>query len=117
MSLLNYAMTQCVMINKSKIDDGYGGTITTWAEGASFDAAITFDTSITARAAAQQGVTSRYTVTTRKNIVLEYHEVFRRLSDGKIFRVTSDGDDKYTPASATLNMRQVTAEEWTLPSE
>ena len=116
MSLLSDAMTGCVMLNKAKIDDGYGGTITTWTEGASFEAAITFDTSIQARAAQQAGVTSMYTVTTRKNVVLEYHEVFKRQSDNKIFRVTSDGDDKYTPASASLNMRQVTAEEFVLPS-
>ncbi len=48
---------------------------------------------------------------------LEYHEVFKRLRDGKFFRVTSDGDDKHTPASASLNMRQVTAEEWELTGE
>ena len=47
---------------------------------------------------------------------LQYHDVFRRNRDLKIFRVTSDGDDKHTPASATLNMRQVTAEEWSLPN-
>lgn len=117
MSLLNDAMTECVMLNKTKSDDGYGGIITTWTEGAHFNAAITFDTSIQARVAEQQGVTSRYTVTTRKSVVLEFHEVFKRLYDDKIFRVTSDGDDKYTPASATLNMRQVTAEEWILTGE
>jgi hypothetical protein len=59
-------------------------------------------------------VTSLYTVTTSRAIVLEYHDVFRRESDGKIFRVTSDGDDLYTPKSAGLDMRQVTAEEWVL---
>lgn len=112
MSLLNEAMTQCVMMHKTTGDDGYGGETTRWIDGASFDAAISFDTSMEARTAGAQGVTSLYTVTTRKNKVLEYHEVFRRISDGKIFRVTSDGDDKYTPASAMLNMRQVTAEEW-----
>ena len=112
MSLLSEAMDKCVMMHKVTQDDGYGGEITTWQDGASFDAAITFDTSIEARTAEQQGVTSLYTVTTRKEKVLEYHEVFRRLSDGKIFRVTSDGDDKFTPKSATLNMRQVTAEEF-----
>ena len=47
-------------------------------------------------------------------MTLEYHDVFRRIRDGKIFRVTSDGDDKHTPASANLNMRQVTAEEWSI---
>ena len=50
-----------------------------------------------------------------KNLTLEYHDVLRRVRDGKIFRVTSDGDDSYTPASATLDMRQVTCEEWKLP--
>lgn len=112
MSLLSEAMTQCIMMHKTTTDDGYGGEITVWLDGASFEAAITFDTSIEARTAGAQGVTSFYTVTTRKSKVLEYHEVFRRMADGKIFRVTSDGDDKYTPASATLNMRQVTAEEY-----
>jgi hypothetical protein len=47
---------------------------------------------------------------------LQYHDIFKRKSDNKIFRVTSDGDDKHTPPSATLDMRQVSAEEYTLPS-
>ena len=116
MSLLQEAMEPCIRMDKSTADDGYGGETTVWAEGATFKAAIVFDSSIEARVAQAQGVTSRYTVTTTKDRVLEYHDVFKRLSDGKIFRVTSDGDDKYTPASATLNMRQVTAEEWKLPN-
>ena len=113
MSLLSDAMERCVRMNKTTADDGYGGETTVWTDGSHFDAAIVFDNSIEARVAQAQGVTSRYTVTVPKDRMLEYHDVFRRLSDGKIFRVTSDGDDKYTPASATLNMRQVTAEEWT----
>lgn len=114
MSLLAEAMENCIMLDKRTVDDGYGGYITTWVEGASFQAAITFDTSMEARVAEKQGVTSLYTVTTNKAITLEYHDVFKRISDNKIFRVTSDGDDRYTPASASLNMRQVSAEEWSL---
>lgn len=116
MSLLTEQMVSCVMLNKQTVADGYGGYITTWADGAQFKAAIVFDTSIEARAAEKQGVSSLYTVTTTKALTLEYHDVFRRVRDSKIFRVTSDGDDKYTPKSATLNMRQVTAEEWSLPN-
>ena len=116
MSLLSEAMERCIRINKTTEDDGYGGERTVWTDGAHFDAAIVFDSSIEARVAQAQGVTSTYTVTTTKDRMLEYHDVFRRVSDGKVFRVTSDGDDKYTPASATLNMRQVTAEEWKLPN-
>lgn len=114
MSLLTNAMETCTFLNKQVTSDGYGGYTTTWADGASFKAAIVFDTSIEARTAEAQGVTSRYTVTTRRSLTLEYHDVFRRERDSKIFRVTSDGDDKYTPASTALDMRQVTAEEWNL---
>ena len=117
MSLLTDAFESCTMIHKTTQNDGYGGEVTAWVEGASFDAAIVFDSSIQARTAQAQGVTSLYTVTTRRTKVLEYHDVFKRASDGKFFRVTSDGDDKYTPTSATLDMRQVTAEEWTVPGE
>ena len=116
MSLLSEAMEPFVMLDRSTVADGYGGYISVWTEGASFDAAATFDSSIEARVAGVQGVTSLYTITTTKAINLQYHDVLKRLSDNKIFRVTSDGDDKKTPMSATLDMRQVTAEEWSLPN-
>lgn len=116
MSLLSEAMESCTMLDKTTTADGYGGYITTYVDGAPFDAAIVLDNSMQARAAEKQGVTALYTVTTRKALNLQYHDVFRRDRDGKIFRVTSDGDDKRTPASATLNMRQVSAEEWELPT-
>lgn len=114
MSLLSEAMTKCVMLDKSTAADGYGGYVITWKDGAEFSAAIVLDSSMQARIAEKQGVSSLYTVTTTKALNLQYHDVFRRVDDGKIFRVTSDGDDKKTPASASLNMRQVTAEEWEL---
>lgn len=116
MSLLLDAMTDCELFDKTTETDGYGGYIPTWRPGVAFKAAIAFDTSIEARVADKQGVTSLYTVTTPRAMVLQYHDVFRRKEDGKIFRVTSDGDDKYTPKSATLDMRVVTAEEWSLPN-
>lgn len=117
MSLLTEAMETCTMIDRTTAPDGYGGIITTWVDGAAFQAAIVLDSSMQARTAAVQGVTSLYTVTTKKNLNLQFHDVFRRGSDGKVFRVTSDGDDKKTTASAALNMRQVSAEEWSLPNE
>ena len=113
MTLLDEAMESCILLDRVTSDDGYGGFSRTWTDGASFKAAITFDTSIEARAAEAQGVQSLYTVTTPRNVILQYHDYFRRESDKKLFRVTSDGDDKFTPASATLDMRQVTAEEIT----
>ena len=117
MSLLEEQMEECVILDKISEPDGYGGRIIRWVEGVEFKAALVLDTSMQARIAEQEGVTGLYTITTRKNFNLQYHEVFKRVRDGKIFRVTSDGDDKLTPNSATLNMRQVSAEEWELPNE
>ena len=115
MSLLLDAMDDFVILDRITSADGYGGTITTYVEGAEFQGAVTFDTSIEARSASKQGVTSLYTLTTSKTVVLDYHDVVKRKRDGKIFRITSDGDDKFTPQSAGLDMRQVTAEEFVLP--
>jgi hypothetical protein len=107
-------MENCIMMDKTTVDDGYGGYDVVYVEGAAFDAAIVFNSSIEARRAEAEGVTSLYTVTTPRAIHLEYHDIFKRVRDGKIFRVKSDGDDVFTPKSATLDMRQVTAEEFIL---
>lgn len=117
MSLLSEVFEEFNIIDKRTVPDGYGGYKTEYVVGAEIQAAVNFDTSIEARTAEKQGVTSLYTVTTSKALTLEYHDIIKRQRDQKIFRITSDGDDKFTPASASLNMRQVTAEEWSLPDE
>ncbi len=114
MSLLDKAMEDVVLMEKRREPDGEGGFITNWQESIAFKCAITFDTSIQARVAEAQGVTSRYTITTGKNAKLDFHDVIKRLRDGKVFRITSDGDDKQTPSSASFQFLQVTAEEWSL---
>lgn len=114
MSLLFDSMEKCVFVEKTRTPDGEGGFYVEWNDGAEFNAAIVFDSSMEARIADKSGVTSFYTVSAEIGVPLEYHDVFKRLSDGKIFRVTSDGDDKKTPQSASFNIHQVTAEEWSL---
>lgn len=114
MSLIEDTKETCVFIEKSRQSDGEGGFITNWTEGEKFSAAISFNNSMQGRIAAHQGVTSLYTVTTDKGVKLEYHEVFRRIRDGKVFRVTSDFDDMQAPAASSFSFEQVTAEEWEL---
>ena len=113
MSLLTQAMEDVVLMEKKREPDGEGGFLpAVWVDGASFKAAITFNSSMEARTAEKQGVTSLYTITVPLNCKLEYHDTLKRLRDGKVFRVTSDGDDKITPPSASFQFAQVTAEEW-----
>ncbi len=119
MSLLTDSMELCRMIDKRSTPDGEGGFIYSWVDGAEFKAAVILDNSLQARIAEKENVTALYTVTTPMRINLQFHDVFRRVSDGKIFRVTSDGDDVHIPIGAirtsALDMRQVSAEEWEIP--
>lgn len=114
MSLLENAYEDFTIINKSIIDDGYGGTVTAWTDGATIKGAVYFDNSTQMKVAKVMGVTATYTLTVKKNIELDYHTVLRRESDGKIFRTTTNSDDKKTPSTANLDMRQYDAEEWSL---
>lgn len=115
MNLLAQAFEPCIIMDKRTVSDGQGGYDLFWEDGAEIECAITLDTSTQARIAQHQGVSNLYTITTKKSVMLQYNDVLRRLKDGKTFRVTSDGADNKTPEGATLNMRQVSAEEWSVP--
>ena len=114
MSLLTKSFTTCVIMDKTTEKDGYGGVITIWKDGAEVECSIVPDGGVEQLVAMQRGWTGSYTVTTRKNVVFLNGDVFKRLEDGKVFRVKSNGTDTKTPDSATLDMRQVKAEEVTL---
>lgn len=114
MSLIDDFKVPCTLLEKRRVPDGEGGWTVAWADGPSFEAAIVLDNSMSARTAFKQGVTAVYTVTADRSTPLDFHDVFRRDSDGKVFRVTSDSDDDHTPDVATFQFLQVSAEEWSL---
>ena len=103
----------CVRLERDEAPDGEGGVLLAWREGKSFGAAVARDTSAAARVAEADGVANSYTVTGPER--LDFGDVFRRVSDGQVFRVTSNGDDGAAPACATFSFYQSTAEEWRLP--
>lgn len=116
MSLLPEYTYICTFINRIRQKDSYSGWITAYVDGDVFDAQIAQVFSNEAKIAAAQGVKNTYTITTSRALTLKYDDVFRRNKDGKVFRVTSDGEDNKTPPSSYLDMRQVTAEEWKIPA-
>lgn len=119
MSLLDEYMAdtgKCVMLDRTSTSDGRGGIIYEYVDGAEFDAAIYLSNSLETEKAEKQGVTGLYQVTVRRDVRLEYHTVFKRLSDGQTFRVTSKDESK-SPSSSTLNMRVVRAEEYLLTED
>ena len=116
MSLYESAMEKCIMMDKVTSTDDRGSIITTWRDGAEFDAAISYQGSALMKIAEALGEKSTYRVTTFKNIYLPPLSVFRRVGDNSILRVTKESKDNITPSSAGLNMRVVEAEDY-IPAE
>lgn len=105
------------ILDKTTQEDGYGGYIDTYAVGARFEGVLVLDDSINAQAAMAQGVTGVYTLTYDKALRLPWHTVFCKDEDhNQVFRVTSK-DEKSTPSSSSLRMRDVKCEEWVLPDD
>lgn len=114
MSLLQEAMTPCVIMDKTTQKDGYGGVVTVWTEGAEINAAIAPDGGVEQLVAFQRGWTGSYNIVTSKSVVLMSGDVIKRKSDSMTFRIKSDGTDNKTPDSANLDARLVKAEAITL---
>lgn len=116
MTLLESMYDKCVILNRTKTSDGVLGFTSVWTDGAGFSALIKKDTSTEARLAEKQGVTEVYTVVTARGFGLEYHDVFRRESDGAVFRVTGNQRDSEAPDASTAQIGKVSAERWELPA-
>ena len=115
MTLIDAFKVPCTLVEKTRQPDGEGGWVTRWADTLGFSAAIVLDSTIAARTAEAEGVTGVYTVTVDRNVTLDYHDAFRRDSDGKVFRVTKVNDS--TPSVATFQFNQYQAEEWELTND
>lgn len=101
----------CVFMNKAIVLDEYGGYSESWTDGAPFEAVITENNSTEAIAAGLQFKTTFYGVKVARNVPLEYLSVFKRLKDGKTFRIRN-ADGMNSPNTSVLDMKQLQAEEW-----
>jgi hypothetical protein len=115
--MLEESFEKFTLLYKRPVPDGMGGYTREWVDGVQFEGSLDKDDDLQGRVAEQQGVTSVYTIITRKDIDLDFHDVFRRLSDGLTYRVTGDIKDSQTPKSAGLQYAWVPVERWDLPSD
>ena len=106
-----------VMLDRRTVPDGYGGFTVEWVEGAAFTAVMTQPQSGSAEIA--DAITERktYKVVTGTNITLNKDDYFRRIRDGKIFKILNGNTDRLAPDDSELQMRVTTAEEVTLPND
>ena len=107
----------CVLLTRERTPDGQGGYTSVWAEGITFYPSWEFNSAPEMEVAQQQGVSRTYRIYVDKSLDLDYHEVFRRIKDGQVYRVINPGTDRYTPPSSALNQRLIEVEKWELPHE
>lgn len=116
LSLIESMMEDFVFLNKVKVDDPVGGYKDDYQDGVTFKAAVIKNSTTEAQIAEKQGITEIFTIVTDKSMVLEFHDVLRRVSDGEIFRVTSRATDSQAPEASTVPIAKVSAERWVLPT-
>lgn len=104
------------MLEKRREPDGEGGYITSWTDSVEFTNHQALDSSMEARRAEKEGVTSLYSALVRKDLPIEYNDVFRDTETGQTYRVTSNPEEKQSPKSATFDLKYFTAERWNLPT-
>ena len=115
MSLLNDFARACVLMEKTRVPDGEGGYTIDWTEGATFQNYQALDTSMEARRAEKEGVTSVYSALVDKALPIEYGDYFKDTETGLTYRVTSNPSEKESPKSATFSLKYFTAERKELP--
>ena len=106
----------CVFKEKTRTPDGEGGYYIEWTDGSEFTAYQSLDTSMEARTAEKQGITSVYSALVDKAVPIEYGDYFKEKESGTVYRVTSHPDEKQAPKSASFDLKFFTAERAVLPT-
>lgn len=113
--LFEMAFGTCAVLGTVRERDDEGGWRTVHREGRTFQAAVVMDASNPVRIGESERMAATYTVTAQKGAGLRFHDVFKRLSDGRVFRVIGNAGDRETPDAASFAFEQVKAEAWELP--
>lgn len=114
-SLVEKMKTECIRLAQTSEADGAGGHRTTWTEEGRFNASIVEKSHTEPENGEKKRAKAFYDVFIPREEDIRYHDVFRRVSDGRVFRVTSNPDDKKTPLMSHMSFAIVSAEEWRLP--
>ena len=105
MSLLDAFARKCVLLEKTRTPDGAGGYDVTWTQGARFLIYQALDTSMEARRAEKEGVTSVYSALVSKAVPIEYNDYFQDETTLATYRVTSNPEEREAPKSAGVSIR------------
>lgn len=115
MSLLDDFARPCILLEKKRVPSDEGGWVTEWTEGAEFTNYQDLNSSMEARRAEKEGVTSLYSALVDKAVPIEYNDYFKDKGTGETYRVTSNPEEKQAPKSASFSLKYFTAERKAVP--
>jgi hypothetical protein len=107
MNLLDAFSRRCCIMDKTTKPDGEGGYVVEWTEGAEFDNFVSLDSSLEARRAEAEGVTSVYTGVVNRDVPIEYGSIYKDVETGAYYRVTSRPEEKQAPKTASSMLRNL----------
>lgn len=115
MSYFDDAFDEYILKNRSVVDDGEGGFVTNWVDGATIQAALDLGSSREVREAKARDLKTVYTATFPKNTPVRYGDYIESVETGEIFRITSEPSDNQTPEMAKFQSCFATAERVEFP--
>ena len=116
MSLLSESFEKFVIVTKTAVTDGEGGETTVYTDGTEFFGIANAPKSSVRQTADAPSSETSYVITTKKETILDFYAIIKRVSDGAYFRIVSDSVDNVTPVSSPLGIRQYSAEKWRIPT-
>ena len=116
MSYFYDAFDEYVIMNRSVEDDGEGGTITQWKEGATVKIAFDLGGSSEVRTAQAQGLKVVFTATFPKDTPVKYGDYVKAVDGGEVYRIPSAPSGNGTPPGATFPSLYATAIREELPA-
>lgn len=101
-------------VKRTLRDDGLGGTIETWEDGAPFDGGVTHVPGTEITIAGHRALRGQPVLVHETSVGFQQDELVRRLSDGAVFRVAGRSGQMRTPRVAQAQFAQVPVEGVTL---
>lgn len=111
MMLVDQFMVPCRKVTVTSTPDGEGGFSQSFADGAEFEAAIIPKASSIIIAADGERPADSYSVTVPKGTGLALFAIFKRVSDGAMFKVVCEAVQ--SPDCASFGFEHLTAERFT----
>lgn len=115
MGLIDGMLARCVHLSRPETPDGLGGYEGEWVEGEPFDAVLIKVAEAQGSRGERPVLQEKFTAVVSAQEPLHYHDVFRRLSDGAVFRAIGDAADAAAPEASTVKIAKALCERWALP--